>query len=73
MEGGSTMPKQTVNAKLQVNTPLATTGVTLEYYRDDDFIGYLNIGKATLAWTPKHGKKYKGKKSWEELIDWIES
>lgn len=65
------MAKQSVTAKLEVNTQLPNKGVRLEYYSDDDFKGYVDIGKATLKWTPKHGKKPAGQKSWEEFIDWL--
>ncbi len=67
------MAKQSVTAKLKVETQLRNDGVLLEYYRDDDFKGYVNIGKAMLLWTPKNGKKPTGQKSWEQFIDWITS
>ncbi len=67
------MAKQEVQASLQVNTKLATTGVSLEYYVDDEFVGYVHIGKATLKFTPKGGKKPAGQKTWGEFIDWLKS
>jgi hypothetical protein len=67
------MPKQSVTAKMDVETQLRNEGVTLEYYQDDQFIGYLNIGKAKLQWKKRDAKKPTGQKSWEELIAWITS
>ncbi len=67
------MAKQKVKATLEVETELRNTGVTPEYWLDDDFIGYLHIGKATLTWKPKGGKIAVGKKTWEQLIEWLRS
>jgi hypothetical protein len=64
---------QSVTAKLKVETQLRNEGVELEYYKDDEFIGYLTVGKATVKWKPKNAKISTGQKTWEDLIAWITS
>ena len=50
---------------------LGTKGLVVTVKVDDDIIGHLMVGKASLVWFKK-GKKSKGHKvSWKDLQEWM--
>ncbi len=65
------MAKRKVTATLQVETDIKNKGLRLAAYKDDDLLGYLDIGKASLYWYDKHAKNPDGDSTWEELIAWM--
>jgi len=50
---------------------LGTKGIVMTVKVDDDIIGHLMVGKASLVWFEKN-KKTKGHKvSWQNFRDWM--
>jgi hypothetical protein len=58
-----------VTAELEVETELRNKGLTLNVHSNGDLLGRLSVGKATVAWTLKNGKKPVVTRSWEELVE----
>ncbi|MEZ4271724.1 MAG: hypothetical protein R3C68_09925 [Myxococcota bacterium] len=58
---------------MEVDTQLKNTGVSLAYLKDEELVGYLQVTKAKLRWTDKHGKKPTREVSWDQLIEWMKS
>lgn len=67
------MAKKKVTAQLNVLTELKTNGLRLAVHDDGDLLGYLDIGKAKIQWTDKHGKTPSGESDWEGLIEWMKA
>lgn len=67
------MAKRTVRAQLDVEAELANKGVVFQYMEDGDLVGWLEVGKATLKWTDKKGKKPDGECDWRHFIEWIKN
>lgn len=67
------MAKRGVWASMEVETQLKNTGIRLSYWKDDELVGYLQVTKAKLKWTDKHGKKPTSEVSWDEFVEWMKS
>ncbi len=50
---------------------LGNKGMVISVKRDNDILGHLMIGKASLVWFDKSKKKKGHKVSWEELEAWF--
>ena len=57
-----------------VTMELGNNGVVFDVYdNQDNFMGDLRIGKATIEWCRGRRRKGNGKKvRWDELIEWYE-
>ncbi len=52
---------------------LKNKGMVLTVKDDDDIVGHLMIGKASIIWFKKNAKKRGYKVDWEELKTWFEA
>lgn len=50
---------------------LGNKGMVITVTKDDDILGHLMIGKASVHWFEKHKKKLAYKTSWDDLIKFM--
>ncbi len=50
---------------------LGSKGLVVTLYDESGIVGHLMIGKASLTWFEKHGKKRGRKVTWGEFHQWI--
>ncbi|MBK6729030.1 MAG: hypothetical protein IPG63_17790 [Xanthomonadales bacterium] len=50
---------------------LGNKGLVVTIYQDDDILGHLMVGKASLVWFEKSAKKRGRKVTWNDFHAWI--
>ena len=50
---------------------LGNKGLVVTVYQDDDILGHLMLGKASLVWFEKNAKKRGRKVKWNDFHTWI--
>ena len=50
---------------------LGNKGLVITVYQDDDILGHLMAGKASLVWFEKNAKARGRKVSWDDFRTWV--
>lgn len=65
------MPALKANVSFVEEPELGNKGMVITLKKDDDIVGHLMIGKASVYWFKKHAKKLANKTVWDDLIKFL--
>jgi hypothetical protein len=65
------MAKSSSKVSFAQDLELGSKGLVVSVEIDGDILGHLMVGKASLVWFEKSGKKQGRKVSWTELSTWF--
>jgi hypothetical protein len=65
------MAKYSSTVSFAQEPELGSKGLVVSINTDNQIMGHLMVGKASLVWFEKNGKKQGRKVSWDELQKWF--
>ena len=66
------MPAFTTTVGFVEQPELGNKGLVITVNKDGEIVGHLMVGKASLHWFKKSGKKKANKTTWDDLIGWFQ-
>jgi hypothetical protein len=68
---GASMPAFRTTVGFVEEPELGNKGMVITVRKDNDIVGHLMVGKASLHWFDKNAKKKGNKVSWDDFIDFL--